>query len=126
MARGLALPLRPNKTGGTALSEGDVQADKIIRLALSDADSDHAFQQYLGLTSRMIFSVLSPGFRARVLSRLFTIFAEFERRKLFKLVRGSIAWTRGPGPGEQTLEFRYINLESDEEETFVKTFTGEA
>ncbi len=125
MPRGFALPLRPSPTGGVAITEGDEQADKIIRLSLSDNESDNAFQQNLGLGSRMIFDPLSPSFRAQVLSRLFEIFAEYEKLKLFKLVKGSVTWTRGPADGEQTLEFRYINLESDEEAIFVRTFTGE-
>lgn len=105
------------------MSESDEDADKTIRLALADNDNDNAFQQGIGLGLDAVFSTRTSGFRARVLARLFRIFAEFERAKLFKLDRSSLTWSTNV-QGEQSLEFRYINLESDETETFSKTFTA--
>jgi len=124
MAKGLAVPVEVNSTGGTRVVDGDAQAEKIIALALSDNDSTNAFQQNIGLGTKMIFDVAKPAVRARVLASIVAIFAAFEREKLFKLVKGSVKWSKGPKTGDQTLEFKYINLESDSVRTFARTFTA--
>lgn len=129
MARGLAVPIRVGPTGGTVIDAGDVQADKVIRLALGNGDNDHAFQQDVTLGVREVFAVGDPGFRARVISQVFRVFDAFERARRFSLVRNTIRWVkggRGEGKaGEQILKFRYVNLESDQEHDFARTFRGE-
>ena len=123
MTKGIAVPVRPGPTGGVATLDADADADKTIRLALADNDNDNAFQQDIGLGTQFIFDVRNPSFRARVLARLFRIFDAFDRLKLFRLVRTSIKWSNG-GKGEQILEFKYINLESDQPRDFSQTFSS--
>lgn len=125
MTTGIALPVGVNTHGGVRLVMGDEQAQKIIGLALSDLDSDNAFQQGIGLGADLVFDPASPTFRAKVRQRLFNIFEEFERLKLFRLVRRSIRWTKAV-EGEQTLEFAFINLETDLTVDFDKTFVAKA
>jgi hypothetical protein len=124
VSKGIAVPVRVNALGGVQTTEKDDDADKTIRLALSDNDNENAFQQGIGLGSDAVFAIRNPGFRAKVLARLLRIFAAFEKEKLFRIVRTSIAWSRG-GEGEQILEFKYINLETDQPATFTRTFTAE-
>jgi len=122
MAKGLALPVKASGKGGAILNEGDEHADQIIRTALGDCDSEHAFQQDIGIGSGMIFDIDDENMRAKVLRRLFNIFRLFENEKLFKLQRDSIKWSSEQDKGETTLEFKYINLESDETKTFVQSY----
>lgn len=122
MSKGIAIPFRVASDGGIALVERDENADKIIRLALSDNDNDHAFQQDIGLGIKHVFSVSSHAFRGLVVQRINTIFREFETLKQYRLVRGSIRWEKGPSAGEQSLSFQYINLESDEPTSFSLTY----
>lgn len=123
MARGLKVPVQVGPNGRTATVEGDEQASKIIRLALSDNDNDNAFQQDIGLGVSATFNIRSPGFRARVMSRLFRIFAVFEANKLYKLDRNSVVW-RVATEGEQILEFKYLNMETDQPATFQQNYTS--
>lgn len=123
MPKGIAVPLQVNLRGGVATSEFDADADKTIRLALSDNDNDNAFQQDIGLGQRFIYDPNSPGFRGFVLQAILSIFADFEKANLFRLVKGSIRWTKD-SEGEQKLEFKYVNLESDEVESYVQVFAA--
>lgn len=123
MSTGLKLPLQVDSNGRTARVTGDEQADKIIRLALADNDNNNAFQQNIGLGTEMVFNINNPGMRARVISRLFKIFSNFEKLDKFKLYRSSIRWTTlVKGSGETNLEFRYINLETDKVIDFAHDF----
>lgn len=90
-------------------------------LALSDDDSDNAFQQDISLGQKMVFDVSSPAFRASVLARVISIFQAFEKERLYRLDKTSIGWSIET-TGEQILTFRYINLESDNPQTFRRTF----
>lgn len=123
MTVGLAIPVGVNTHGGARLVSKDVQARKIIGLALSDLDSDNAFQQGIGLGADMIFDPSQPTFRAKVRQRLIQIFDDFERKKLFSLVRRSIKFAKD-SEGEQTLSLQFINLESDEPVNFDKSYVG--
>ena len=125
MSKGLRIPLGVNATGGTATVEGDEQASKIILMALGDNDSDNAFQQDLGLGSRAVFRLNSASFRAWVENRIKTLFEEFERLRLYKLDETTVEWSR-PGEGEARIDFKYLNMESDEEQSFAKTFKSGA
>ena len=122
MSKGLKVPVQVDARGRTIVIDKDEQASKIIKLSLGDNDNDNAFQQSIGLGLGHVFDVANPGFRAQVLSKLFQIFRDFEEVDLFRLERNSIKWSGALNSGQQTLEFRYINLESDEPETFSQTF----
>jgi len=115
MARGLKVPVGVDATGGTAWVSGEENDRKTIFTALGDCDSENAFQQELGLGVDMIFDPLDETVRARILRRLKDIFRIFEEADRYKLLPETISWTEGDG--ELTLEFKYLNLETDEERT---------
>lgn len=116
MAKGLRIPIGVDSAGRTATVEGDEQASKIIMLALGDNDNENAFQQEMGLGQKVIFDPNDGGARAVVLQRLYALFTAFETDKLYSLDRSTIKWTRADG--DLILEFKYINLESDQVVTF--------
>jgi hypothetical protein len=124
MARGLALPVGVDGTGGAAVVEGEDNDRKIIFTALCDCDSEHAFQQDLGLGSGMVFDINDEVVRASILSRAYDIFDQFEKQKRYKLKKDSIKWTTDAVKQELVLEFMYVNLESDEEKVFMRRFTS--
>lgn len=124
MAKGLAIPMRANPRGGFATVEGEANDQKIIHTALSDDDNENAFQQDIGLGQFMIFNVMDPGVRARIYQRLEQIFGRFQALARYKLLRSSIEWTEDSVEQELTLQFRYVNLETDEEVEFRKTFSA--
>lgn len=121
MTTGLRIPVGVNTHGGAATVSGDSQFQKIIGLVLADLDNENAFQQNIGLGQGMIFDPALASFRGKVRQLVISIFADFEKLKLFKLVTSSIRF-EDTAEGEQTLNLEYINLESDEVETFKKPF----
>jgi hypothetical protein len=123
MAKGLALPVGVDATGGAAMAEGDTKDFEVIATAIADCDSDHAYQQDLGVGSSMIFDVNDPEGQSRIIRRVRTVFDEFRAAQRFKLLPNTIKISQDT-EGELVMEFRYINLESDEEKTFRETLTG--
>lgn len=117
MATGLRIPVGVHAGGGAALETGDPQNNKVIKLALGDTDNENAFQQDISMDAFMIFAVDGPEIQSRVIRRVRRIFEDFRRVDRFKLVEGSITLDKGDD-GELILEFKYINLESDEEKTY--------
>ena len=124
MAQGLDIPVGVDKRGGAKLVDGDPNDQKVIFTAMSDCDSENAFQD-LGLGSGMIFDILSPNMRATILRKTKNIFDEFFRLHRFKLLTGSVRWTEDPDNGALNLTFKYLNIESDETKTFDRTFTSD-
>lgn len=122
MPVGMRLPVQADSTGGTSMVEGEEDNRQVIKIALSDCDNDHAFQQDLGLGTSMIFDINDPGLRARVLKRVTEIFSQFEAQDRFRLLTDTIRWTKGNG--ELILEFMYHDIESDEELPFARNFTS--
>jgi len=120
MARGLQVPVGVDITGGTAWVSGEENDRKTIFTALGDCDSENAFQQELGLGIGMIFDPNDETVRARILRRLKNIFRIFEEADRYKLLTETILWSSVEG--ELTLEFKYLNLETDEERSFTRTF----
>lgn len=123
MARGLRIPVGVNRAGGAAMVEGDAHKRQVISTALSSGESANAFQQNVNLGDDMIFGVDTPRFRAAILRRLSAIFVEFERQRLFRLMKETIEWSRDEDEGELVLGFQYLDIESDEPKDFRKTFT---
>lgn len=121
MATGLRLPLGANKAGRAALVSGDENDSKTISSSLSDCDNENAFQQEIGLGAGMIFDVNDPLVRAKILRRVKLIFDDFEKLKRYRLEEETLKWSRGED-GELRLEFKYLNIESDELQTFEKSF----
>ncbi|KKM81515.1 hypothetical protein LCGC14_1329070 [marine sediment metagenome] len=120
MARGLKVPMGVDITGGAAWVDGEKNDRKTIFTALGDCDSENAFQQELGLGIGMIFDPSDETVRAKILRRLKSIFRVFEEADRYRLLTETISWTEGDG--ELTLEFKYRNLETDEERSFAQTF----
>lgn len=117
MAAGLKLPLGVDTKGRGALASKEEQNHKIISLALSDLDNENAFQQDIGIDADFLFGLPNATQKAVIRQRVISAFNRFEALELYKLVRTSIRF-EGRAEGELTLVFNYINLESDEEETF--------
>ena len=124
MATGVTLPVGVDVTGGLSLVSGDDNSIKIIKTALGDNDNDNAFQQDIGLGADIVFALDKPDSRAQIVRRLRVIFADFERQNRYRLLRDTVKFIEAPGTGELTLEFRYLDLETDEPKTFSQVITG--
>ena len=121
--KGLRVPVGVDQSGGCALVEGEENDRKAIWLALSDCENNHAFQQDLGVGTEMVFAINDAGTQAVILQKLIEIFARFERQDRYRLVQNSVRWSQVEG--ELILEFKYRNLETDEESPFKRTYTSE-
>lgn len=117
MPTGLRMPVGVNSRGGAWLVSKDENSHKIIALALSDLENDNAFQQNIGLGGGAIFDVAGQTYRAQIRQKVVDIFKDFEDQKLYSLDTTSLKFNRG-APGEQILDFAYINLETDQRVVF--------
>lgn len=104
--------------------DGDDNDKKIIALALGSDDNENAFQQDIGLGIDMIFGISDPGIRGRIINRLKAIFRNFQAQQRFSLFTASIKFTEDSKTQELILEFKYLNLESDEIKDFRRQFTA--
>jgi len=120
---GLKVPVGVNPSGGAALVDGDINDAKIIKLALSSDDNENAFQQDIGLGTGMIFDISDSVLRSQIQRRVIRLFQNFQTQKRFKLLRDTLKWSENATQQELILEFRYVNLESDEEVFFRRAFT---
>lgn len=127
MPKGLKIPISANSKGGFATVEGDDNDAKIIKLALMDGENENAFQQDITLGVDMVFDILDPIARSRIINRLIFIFEIFKAQKRFDLLKNTISWDESSSnEGELVLNFRYLNLESDEEKTYEQKFNSGA
>lgn len=124
MATGLRLPVGVDGSGGAALVSADAQDAKILSMALGDDENDNAFQQNIGLGEFMIFELPGDRTNALVLQRVKAIFRDFRAAQRFKLIPESIILRDEDEQGEFSIEFKFINLESDEEKTFSSRIIG--
>lgn len=122
MPTGLRMPVGVDGTGGAALSSGDDQNNKIIKTALSDCDSENAFQD-IGLGIWMIYEIDSPEVQARALNFIRRMFRQFRAEQRYKLLERTIQFTKTV-EGELDLEFKYLDIESDQETTFKASLTA--
>lgn len=122
MAKGIQIPVKVNAYGGTSVVEGDSYADQVLRIGLSGHSNMNAFQQDTGLGEGMIFGLDSTSTKASVLRRLYAIFEEWEAQRLYKLMAETIKWVSDSSVGDLILEFKYINLETDQVKSFEKRF----
>lgn len=120
--RGVSIPLRSTSAGRLATSIGESLDIERISTALTDGDNENPFRQDRTMGSSMIFDAGSPAVRARIMSRLRVVFAEFERQQRYRLLAESIEWEQ-TGP-ELILTFKYHNLEADEIKPFSQKFGG--
>jgi hypothetical protein len=122
--RGLRLPVGVGPNGGASLIEGDENDYKIIAIALGSTENENAFQQDITLGERMVFDLNDYTIRASILKKLYKIFENFRLKKRFELKKETISWIEDSRNQILTLEFRYVNLESDEDIFFRKAFTS--
>ncbi len=123
MARGLRLPVGVDPTGRAALVEGEENNRKIIWSALSGCDNEHAWQQDIGIGERMIFDLSDPTIQTKIMRQVVRIFDDFRRQKRFKLVPETIRFKTDSVRQELDFEFKFLDLESEEEQTFRRVFT---
>lgn len=126
MATGLAMPVGVGQGGGARLSEGDENDDKIIRLGIGDDASEHAFQQNIGVGADMVFGQSDELLQAQIMRRLHEVFKRFEAQKRYTLRRNTITWSQDSKTQELILQFKYVALESDREQTFRESFSAAA
>jgi len=122
--KGLRIPVGVGPSGGAALVEGDENDAKIIKLSLGSDENENAFQQNIALDQGMVFDLNDPTIRLKIIRRIEKIFDIFKRQKRFKLFKNSIKWSENAYKQELILKFKYLNLESDEEVNFTRTFTS--
>lgn len=124
MAKGLKMPVGVDHTGGAAMVDKDENDKKIIFTALSDCESEHAFQQDLGLGNAMVFNVSDARVRARIQRKVEVIFNQFQAENRYKLEAGSIEWEAKQDTGELKMTLKYIDLETEETKSFERVFTA--
>lgn len=122
MPVGLRLPVGVSSYGGVSLVSSDENDNKIISLALGSDDNENAFNQDIGLGDDMVYAISDPHVRGKIMGRLKRIFRRFEAQKRYKLLPGTAKWSEDSAEQEIILEFKYLNLESDEEKTFSRTY----
>jgi len=124
MARGLAIPVGANSGGGIKTVDGDVNNNKIIKLSLGSDDSENAFQLDIGLGQAMVFDLSDRTLQAKIRRKLVSIFRDFEIQKRFKLKTDTVKFNENEADQELELEFKYIDLESDDVRTVNHSFVG--
>ena len=115
--RGLAYPFRVGPNGGAAVVEGGKNNEKIISIGLGDGENANTFQQEIANVEDIVFNNKSPESKAASLRRIRLIFDKLKSEKRFQLVENSIEWDDST-EGESLLRLKYIDLETDEVQTF--------
>lgn len=108
--------------GGASMVEGEDNDQKTIFAAMSNCDNDHAFQQDLGMDVGVVFQTMDSGVRAKAIRRLRDIFRQFEEDDRYRLLNDSLKWS--VKEGELTLEFSYLNIETDQVQSFSRTYAS--
>jgi hypothetical protein len=126
MATGLAMPVGVGQDGGARLAKGDENDDKIIRLTLGDDTNENAFQQNIGVGADMVFGTSDELLQAQIMRRVNEVFKRFEAQKRYTLRRNTIKWSQDSDTQELILQFKYVSLESDREQTFRESFSAAA
>ena len=117
------MPVGVGPGGGARLSEGEDNDNKIILLALGDDANENAFQQNIGVGADMVFGISDELMQANIMRRVGDVFKKFEAQKRYTLRRNTIRWLQDSDTQELILEFKYVALESDREQTFRESFS---
>lgn len=125
MAKGMKIPVGIDIFGGAAMVDGEDNDYKTISTSLSNCDSDHAFQQDLGIDIGVVFQPVDNAVKAKVLRRVRDIFKRFEDEDRYRLLGETIRWST-PNDGELVLEFKYLNIETDQVRSFAKNLSTRA
>lgn len=120
MAKGFAVPIRPNQQGGAEIVEGAEQLRQILLLALAESDDDNPFQ-VVGLTPDMIFDINDPSAHNRIKQRVRGIISKFSDRLILK--PGTDIRVYQNVEGEINCEFDYYDIENNDTGT-IKTQVG--
>jgi hypothetical protein len=126
MPTGLAMPVGVGPDGGARLARGDENDDKVIRLALGDDANENAFQQNVGVGADMVFGQSDELLQASIMRRIGEVFKRFEAQKRYVVQRETILWSRDSETQELILQFKYLSLESEREQTFRESFSAAA
>jgi hypothetical protein len=124
MPKGLKVPFSINSRGGLETVTGDENDQQTIMLYLASGENENAFQQDITLGIDMIFNVDNELIRSKIITTIVEIFEKLERQKRFKLLKNTFKWNSEDG--ESALSFRYLNLESDEPNTYEYKFNSGA
>lgn len=124
MPTGLAMPVGVGPDGGARLAVGDANDDKIIRLALGDDANENAFQQNVGVGADMVFGQSDELLQASIMRRLGEVFKRFEAQRRYIIKRETIVWSRDTETQELILQFKYVSLESESEQTYRDSFSA--
>jgi hypothetical protein len=124
MPTGLAVPVGVGPDGGARLAVGDANDDKIIRLSLGDDSNENAFQQNVGVGADMVFGQSDELLQASIMRRLGEVFKRFEAQRRYIIKRETILWSRDSETQDLILQFKYLSLESESEQTFRESFSA--
>lgn len=122
--KGIKIPVGVGSNGGAATIEADQNDKQVISVAIGSGDNENAFQQDISLDEGMIFDLNDPTVRAKITRRLYRLFDEFRVQKRFSLLKSTIIWDSDETAQTLSIEFKYVNLESDEQKFFRKAFTS--
>ncbi len=118
---GLKLPVSVNKSGGLSVNTDEAEHTKqLLMTAFGESNDDNPFQD-AGMDQGMIFSIDSPGFRARAEKAVMAVIAKFSDR--IKLASSAPMTLTRNDDQEVILSFEYIDLQTDSVQEFRKTVT---
>jgi hypothetical protein len=102
--------------GDLATVSGADADNQVIRVALVDTTSNHAYLQRYGSLIRSVYDINGEHALDKIRNTIVSAFTEFERQKRFRLTASSI----NVAVEDDTIivSFRYICLESDAERSF--------
>lgn len=115
MAKGMAMPVGVDQSGGAALEDDPNHLDTILRLALSPGDDDNPFQN-IGLDERIIFSINDPAARGIARASIQAILRKYSDR--VELDPNFPIQFSVTTEGQLDVSFRYINLDTNEVNDF--------
>ena len=107
--KGLSVPVGVGPDGRAMTDEGEDQLQKIIALKLSFGDSENPFQT-IGIPSP-VFEINDPTSQAIIKNWIRRVFRQLRADGRAKLVERSIKFEEDEG--EMILNFRYVNLKTD-------------
>ena len=115
MAIGLKMPVGVTSAGGAALLDEPDELRKLVILAISEGEDDNPFQQ-LGIDMRIIFAQNDPSAVALARSSITAILNKFDER--LALDSSVPIQFNIEENGELRVQFRYVNLDSNEPNDF--------
>lgn len=115
MAKGMAVPVGVDQSGGARLEDDPTHLETILRLALSPGEDDNPFQN-LGLDERIIFSVNDPAARGVARASIQAILRKYnDRVEIDPNFPLSFSVTE---EGRLDVSFKYVNLDTNEVNDF--------